>query len=279
MITWDRLAVRQEAARLRLGLDPRQRREGAGARLGAGPGASLEFHDHRAYQPGDDLRHLDWAASARTGGLVLRRHRKEVLPRLEILIDGSASMDAHPGKLALAVGLAALIAGLADDEALRPQVHWCGATPVRLASAWEPSLATQVAGGAAGLSAQLPGLIAGADRLLVSDGLCPEGGPAVIRRLGAGAGRISLIQVLSREELIPPADGPGRLEDVEGGFTDLHRDATVIASYRERLARHQAGWASALAGRGAGVVTVAVEDGWRPAIRALLRAGLVTTAC
>ena len=113
MPAWDELAVRQEAGRLRLGLDPRQRREGAGMRLGAGPGASLEFHDHRNYQPGDDLRHLDWAASARTGSLILRRHRKEVLPRLEILVDGSASMAAHPGKLALATGLAALMATLA----------------------------------------------------------------------------------------------------------------------------------------------------------------------
>lgn len=279
MPAWDELAVRQEAGRLRLGLDPRQRREGAGMRLGAGPGASLEFHDHRNYQPGDDLRHLDWAASARTGSLILRRHRKEVLPRLEILVDGSASMAAHPGKLALATGLAALIATLASEEALRPRMFWCAASPVALPGTWEAALRLQSAGGAAGLDAPVPGLLAGAERLLISDGLNPAGGPAVVRRLGAGAGRIALIQVLAREELAPPLDGPGRLEDVEGGASDLVRDAATIAAYKERLARHQAGWAAALAGRGAGVITLAVEDGWRPAIKALLRAGLVTSAC
>jgi uncharacterized protein (DUF58 family) len=279
MPDWDALSVRQEASRLRLGLDPRRRREGAGARLGAGPGASLEFHDHRAYLPGDDLRHLDWAASARTGALVLRRHRREVMPRLEILVDGSASMDAHPGKLALATGLAALIATLASDEGLRPQVFWCAAAPVRLPAAWAPALRQQAVEGAVGLAARPPALMAGADRVLVSDGLHPGGGPAVVRALGAGAGRIALIQVLAREELAPPVDGPGRLEDVEGGAADLIRDATTVAAYRDRLARHQAAWAAALAGRGAGMVTVAVEDGWQPAIRALLRAGLVVTGC
>ncbi len=34
----------------------------AGARRGRRRGRSMEFAEHRDYSPGDDLRHLDWAA-------------------------------------------------------------------------------------------------------------------------------------------------------------------------------------------------------------------------
>ena len=37
-----------------------------GERLGSGTGSSLEFQDYRPYAPGDDLRHVDWAAYARS---------------------------------------------------------------------------------------------------------------------------------------------------------------------------------------------------------------------
>ena len=44
---------------------PRRSPQGtAGAQLGRLAGESMEFMDHREYQPGDDLRRLDWAAYA-----------------------------------------------------------------------------------------------------------------------------------------------------------------------------------------------------------------------
>ncbi|MBY0228590.1 MAG: DUF58 domain-containing protein, partial [Gemmataceae bacterium] len=36
----------------------------AGTALAQRAGSSLEFKDHRAYEPGDDLRHIDWNAYA-----------------------------------------------------------------------------------------------------------------------------------------------------------------------------------------------------------------------
>jgi hypothetical protein len=35
-------------------------------------GLAVEFAGHRAYEPGDDLRRLDWAVSARSDRLVVR---------------------------------------------------------------------------------------------------------------------------------------------------------------------------------------------------------------
>jgi uncharacterized protein (DUF58 family) len=273
---WDEAGVAAAARRLRLCADPRRRRHGSGTRLGSGPGASLEFHDHRAFVPGDDLRHLDWGVYARSDQLVLRRHRQEVSPRLEIALDGSASMAISPAKCALATALAALLTTLAEADGARPLLWWLAAGVRRLGPDWRAALRDQQAGGQAGLEARpLPPFAAGGDRILVSDGLCPSGGAQAVRALGQGAGRICLVQVLTRDEREPPAAGAVRLRDVEGGESDVLLDAAACAAYRLRLARHQGEWQAALAGRGAGLVTCAAEDGLEPALRALLAAGVV----
>lgn len=274
MPAWDESAVVAAASRLRLSVDAR-RRTGQGARLGRGPGASLEFHDHRAYEPGDDLRHLDWAVYARTDQLVLRRHRQEVSPRLELIVDLSASMQASPPKLALATALAALIATLAEADGVRPRLWLCAAEIRRIDSDWRPALRAVVPAGAAGIEASLGELLPGAQRVVVSDGLCPSGGAAVVRRLGAGAGRLCLLQILTAEELAPSAIGAARLEDREGGHAELVLDASAITAYRARLQRHQDEWRGALAGRGAGVIGVRAEESLAEAVRRLLAAGVV----
>lgn len=274
MPTWDEAAVAAAATRLRLSVDAR-RRSGLGARLGRGAGASLEFHDHRAYEPGDDLRHLDWGVYARTDQLVLRRHRQEVSPRLEIMVDLSASMLATPEKLALATALTALIATLGEADGVRPRV-WIFAQQVRrFDSDWRVAMRTAVAGGAVGLEHVIGELLPGAQRVLVSDGLCVGGGAGVVRRLGAGAGQVCLLQILTPEELSPAAIGAARLEDREGGYADLVLDAETVTAYRARLQRHQDEWRAALAGRGAGVVGLRSDEPFAEAVRRLLAAGVV----
>src|SRR5437588_11544487 len=64
----------------------------SGPALGARAGSSLEFRDYRGYEPGDDLRHVDWNAFARTDQLSVKLYREEVSPHLDLLIDGSRSM-------------------------------------------------------------------------------------------------------------------------------------------------------------------------------------------
>ena len=144
------------------------------------------------------------------------------------------------------------------------------------AGAWRSELRGLAWAGAAGLLARPPALAAGSERLLISDGLVPSGGAAVVRALGGGAGRIALIQVLGRAELAPEPLGAVRLTDVEGGTLDLVHDQATVAAYRERLARHQAGWQAALSARGAGIVTCVVEEGFDAAVDALSRAGVLT---
>jgi uncharacterized protein (DUF58 family) len=55
-------------------------------------GAGIEFADHRAYTPGDDLRYLDWAVYGRMNRLLLRLFEEEEDLYIYILIDSSRSM-------------------------------------------------------------------------------------------------------------------------------------------------------------------------------------------
>src|SRR2546422_8720629 len=55
-------------------------------------GFSVEFSDYRNYQPGDDLRHLDWRLFARSDRLCIKRYMLETNARFYVLCDTSASM-------------------------------------------------------------------------------------------------------------------------------------------------------------------------------------------
>src|SRR5436190_4246219 len=88
---------------------PRRTLLGAvGAAMGPRAGSSLEFKDHRPYEPGDDLRHIDWSAYARTDQLSVKVYREEVTPHLDIVLDGSRSMALEgSAKMAAALGASA----------------------------------------------------------------------------------------------------------------------------------------------------------------------------
>jgi len=81
--------------RFRLRLRQRDRGTVAGAHLIRQRGQSLEFREFRPYLPGDDIRHVDWRASARhhrRDELVVRTFEHEVQTRVVISIDTGATM-------------------------------------------------------------------------------------------------------------------------------------------------------------------------------------------
>ena len=55
-------------------------------------GFSQEFAEYRAYNPGDDLRHVDWNVFARSEKMYLKRYRGETNCQVSILLDASRSM-------------------------------------------------------------------------------------------------------------------------------------------------------------------------------------------
>ena len=78
----------------RLEFSPRGTVDGfiAGRHRSARKGASVEFAEHRAYTPGDDLRNLDWKLIARRQRYYVREYVDETNLRATILLDASGSM-------------------------------------------------------------------------------------------------------------------------------------------------------------------------------------------
>ena len=111
------LAEIARAARL---LWLQSRREAAGVLVGpwasAVHGSGVEFEESRPYVPGDDVRSIDWNATARTGVPWVKRFREERSCTLVIALDASASMgfgSTGRSKAQAAAHAAALLAAAA----------------------------------------------------------------------------------------------------------------------------------------------------------------------
>lgn len=83
-------------------------------------GFSTEFTEYRQYNPGDDLRYLDWRLLARTDRYFIKKYRADTNTQCHLLLDTSASMNYAHGsavtKLQYAQFLAASVAYLLNRQ-------------------------------------------------------------------------------------------------------------------------------------------------------------------
>lgn len=79
-------------------------------------GFSVEFAEHRLYNSGEPIRHIDWKLYGRTEKLFVKRYEEETNLRCQLVIDQSSSMSfpvrqktdfEHPNKLFFSVYAAA----------------------------------------------------------------------------------------------------------------------------------------------------------------------------
>lgn len=85
------IALRSRVARMRL--PPRDSRAThVGAQSSRLYGRGMDYAESRAYQPGDDVRRLDWRLTARSGRLHTKLFQEEREGQLLILMDQHASM-------------------------------------------------------------------------------------------------------------------------------------------------------------------------------------------
>lgn len=80
-------------------------------------GQGMEFSQYRSYQPGDDLRSLDWKMFARSDRYYIRESEIETSISIRFVIDASASMEHKDGeftKIDYAKYLAASLAYLSN---------------------------------------------------------------------------------------------------------------------------------------------------------------------
>ena len=256
----------------------------AGTALGARAGSSLEFRDYRGYEPGDDLRHVDWGAFARSDQLNVKLYREEISPHLDVLIDGSASMAlADSMKPRAALALAGFLTTAAGKAGFSHAGWWLAADALPLGDrtrrpdAWEAarfdhrsSPVPAVAGAAARWRPR-------GVRMLISDLLWDADPARVVRQLADRAAGVVVLQVLAAADADPPAGGHLRLIDSETDeVREVRVDAAMVRRYRDNLARLQGHWHTACRAAGATFAVLVAEElvrDWR--VDELVAAGVL----
>ncbi len=192
-------------------------------------GLSLEFADHRPYQPGDDYRLIDWTVYARLRRLTTKVFVREAEAPTYVLLDTSASMaQGDPTKMRAACRIAAALSFLAHRHQDRFVVHLLGEPeddhrePQRGRRALVDTfgrLRHVVPQGAGVLNEELTRWartprMAGSC-VVVSDYLDAGGYRQGLSAVLHGRHHVSAVQVLANVDLDPPRLGEVRLLDVE----------------------------------------------------------------
>ncbi|MCC6984760.1 MAG: DUF58 domain-containing protein [Bauldia sp.] len=265
---------------------------GIGERRSRAKGAGLEFADHRAYQPGDDIRHLDLQLHARLGEHYVRQYSVFRQLPVTVALDASASMDfGEPSKYALATTLAETIAfvGLAHGDLVRAAVHaggrlalsdpYQGARRAPVLFDWierhPPSGSGSLAHAVRLAESKLPrgGLL-----VLVSDWWADDIEDD-IKMLAARGHEIVLVHISAPEEIDPTRLGAGglRLVDSEdGGEIELPVEGRVIEEYKRAFERHRDGLKGVVLGqRGRYFAVTSGEDPARVILQDWRKAGFI----
>jgi uncharacterized protein (DUF58 family) len=227
--------------------------QGLGLHHSRSRGAGLEFAQYRAYEPGDELRLVDWKLYGRSDRFFVRDAERESPLAVWILIDATASMTqedaARPGwsRLAAAKGIAACVAELAlrqgdrfglvalRDDGLRVVAP---AASVRQRDRLLLELATLQASGRWPLNTQLHPLwerIGAGDLVVLLSDLFDAGAAETATRLAAARREVVTIQLLTVEERDFPFQGGHRFRDPESGEELLGDGAAMRQEFLARF--------------------------------------------
>lgn len=221
-------------------------------------GFSVEFSEHREYVAGDELRHLDWRAYARSDRYYIKLYEQETNLRATLVLDTSASMkfgatDAGGiSKLDYGRHLAACLAYLlamqqdlaglvAIDDSIRVELP-PGSSPAhldRLFKALEqlrPGRYTNLAARVHDLSERLPrrSLV-----ILISDlWLEPAELVKALQHLHYRKHQCMILHLLDKAELDLPYDRQITLQDLETNEKLQIDPADLRDPYREQVQQY-----------------------------------------
>jgi uncharacterized protein (DUF58 family) len=250
----DASAIVQRARRLRFRVRPGAVSQLAGAYHGARPGIGLTFAELRAYEPGDDVRHLDWNVTARQGRPFVRRFVEERALTLWLVVDVSASMrfgNERSTKADRAAQAAALLATAAIQNGDRAglilisdkiELELAPAGGVRhLSQIVRALVATPTSSPKTKLSvgiARVRRTIRRAMLVVISDFVGEE--PAGAWRRTARRHDTIALRVVEPREVSLPNAGLIALEDAEGGQTRVvdSGSSSLRKSYEQRAEKH-----------------------------------------
>ncbi len=234
-------------------------------------GFSVEFAEHRAYQPGDDLRFMDWKVAARADKWLIKQYEEETNLRATIVLDVSRSMDwsSAPGLLTKRQYAEQVVAALSllllrqrdavglirfDDRvrtAIAPASRQIQFTRL-VAALGEPAGGPASDAGSALLQAaqqvKRRGMV-----VLVSDLLFePQEVDDAVRVLRAQGHDVTVLHILDpAERSFDLATGEAMFVDTEGGDSLTATPAEVREAYAATVAEAMDEWRARFAASGA----------------------------
>jgi uncharacterized protein (DUF58 family) len=252
-------------------------------------GFSVEFAEHRMYQPGDDLRYIDWRMFGRSDRYYIKQFEEETNLRAYVLIDGSASMawssdPALPSKFWYARQLAACLslvlirqgdaAGIIGfDDVMRLHLPPRGGRRqwhevVRSLDAFQASGRTDAHGTLRDVAGRLRrrGLVVLLSDLLVE----PEGTRTALKFLRHRGHEVLVFHLLDPGERELPGVGDARFVDPETGEEIPASAADLHLDYRNAVTRALAEWRDALVPQGIDYNIVQTDQPMALALRAYL---------
>ena len=227
-------------------------------------GFSVEFTEHRAYQPGDEPRYLDWKILARSDRLFVKQFEQETNLRAMILLDASRSMAwrgaadrltkrAYADRLAAALALILLrqrdATGLVTfDDAVRQVV------PARVkAGQWtrlvRGLLDTPDGGGTAAEGAlhHVTSLLARRGLVVLISDLLLDRDLALmaLRYLRHRGHQVIVFHLMDRSEMELAGPPEVRFRDPESAASVVVRPRELAGAYAATVQREIAAWRSA----------------------------------
>jgi uncharacterized protein (DUF58 family) len=231
---------------------------GIGQHASRSRGSGLEFAQYRAYEPGDELRQVDWKLYARSDRFFVRESERESPITLWLLLDSSASMQQADrarldySRLDAARALAACVAELAIAQGDRFGMAAVSADGLQLLPAHaglrqRDQLHLQLR--SLRPHGQWPALdtlrplwerVAAQDLVFaIGDGF-DDGFIELLTRLSAARREVVFAQLLSAEERDFPFAAGHRFIDPETGVELLGDGRALRAGYLQRFEHAQA---------------------------------------
>jgi len=244
-------------------------------------GFSVEFADFRPYQPGDDLRYVDWKIAARSDRWVVKQYEEETNLRATIVLDVSKSMDwrgasgagritksAYAEQLTAALALLLLrqrdaVGLIRFDDAVRSSI-----TPRARSGQWRRIVAALNEPGN-GRASDLAGALGQAARLvtrrgmviLISDLLVDiDAVIPALRGLRAAGHDVTVLHIMDPAERDFTLAGEARYTDPETQLDVPAAAADVRTAYRATVDRVIAEWKDRLGALGVGYELILTDQ-------------------
>ena len=251
-----------------------------GELLGKNIGGAVEFHDHRPYFMGDDIRHIDWMVYGRTGELVLKSYREEITPATEIIADFSRSMALDPLKEELCRGLCMFFIEILNADSILPVLWQCGTEPRKIRFDYHRAVCEDPFEGRAALNdiVRSRGIRSKPNsmRIVISDFMFPHRPDILLRRLSSEAAGLCVIQLASENEMNPHIRGGVLMEDCETGEElSIKINERTVTRYKQKIKDISDGLERTSRQAGAWYIRGDTSQGLPKVIQFLLRQGQI----